>query len=134
MPASGLAMTEAASRKDTFGPALTGATATGGAPGPLPGAGVAGGGTAAAAPAAPPTGVPGRILSVSRRISSTFLTSVSQNLLLASFLTDTLEVFETPPPTPAAPPPGAPPPPAGVPPAILPATLTCPFVSRCMFT
>src|SRR5262245_58640964 len=93
MPASGLAMTEAASRKDTFGPALTGATATGGAPGPLPGGGVAGGGTAAAAP----TGVPGRILSVSRRISSTFLTSVSQNLLLASFLTDTLEVFETPP-------------------------------------
>src|SRR5262245_31214423 len=43
MPASGLAMTEAASRKDTFGPALTGATATGGAPGPLPGGGLAGG-------------------------------------------------------------------------------------------
>src|SRR6266581_6415180 len=96
-PASGLAITEAASRNVMFG-VETGAAGT--APGT--------GGGAAAAWGAPGAPDPGRILSVSRRMSFTFSTSVSQNLLLEVLRTVVLDALPAPAAAPAPPPPAAP--------------------------
>src|SRR5215510_7589508 len=83
IPVSGLAITEAASRNVALGVADAGAAAAAGAPG-VAGAVVDATGAAAAA---------GSTLSVSRRISLMFATSVSQNLLADTELMVAVELF-----------------------------------------
>src|SRR2546423_670343 len=101
MPVSALAMTDAASRNSL----VAAATGTGAAAGAPPGAaGWIGAAGAVVERAAGWADVPaGSTLSVSRRMSLTFATKVSQNLFAETELIVESELFEPPPPPPEPP-------------------------------